>query len=141
MTHPSPRRVVPIRTVALETLADLQAFRSALDKRFALPRVRIALRIPQLRGAQYSEDERRINRLLAANGYGLGAVLAVLLLGLAIAFPLRPAGAESSTAIGAWVAQGQLALVLGIRGGMVIGLAIARRRLLGICKRVEAACG
>jgi len=127
--------------VALETLADLQAFHGALAKRFALPRVRIALRIPQLRGTQYGEDERRMNRLLSANGYLLGVLSAMVLLGLAIAFPLRPAGPESATAIGAWVAQGLLAVVLGIRGGSLIGLVIARRRLLGLCKRIEAACG
>lgn len=137
----NPSRIVPIRTVALETPADLQAFHSALVKRFALPRVRIALRIPQLRGTQYSEDERRINRLLSGNGYLPAILSAVVLLGLAIAFPLRPAGAESATAIGAWVAQGLLAVVLGIRGGSLVGLVVARRRLLSLCKRIEAACG
>lgn len=141
MSRPTPPRIVPIRTVTLETLAELQAFHGALAKRFELPRIRIALRIPQLRGTPASEDERRLNRLLSTNVHVLGISSAVVLLALAIAFPLRPAGPESATAIGAWVAQGLLAVVLGIRGGSLIGLVIARRRLLRLCRRIEAACG
>ena len=68
-----------MRTVALESPADLQAFREALANRLGLPRIRIALRLSELAESRRSEHERQINRLLATRGWA-GAALGALLL-------------------------------------------------------------
>jgi hypothetical protein len=127
-----------MRTVALESPADLQAFRAALAKRFTLPRIRIALRLSGLAEARRSEHERQINRLLSTRGWAGAGVGALLLAGLTLAYPLSPAGAESASAIAAWVAQGLLAVLLGGRAGQMAGLGLARLRLRALCEQVEA---
>jgi hypothetical protein len=127
-----------LRTVALESLADLQAFRTALAKRFSLPRVRIALRLSELSEARISTHERQINRLLGARAYAESALTALVLVGLSAAFPLQPAGAESPAAISAWVAQGLLGLIVGRLAGKLAGLWLARLRLQRLCAQVQA---
>jgi hypothetical protein len=124
--------------VALESPADLQAFREALSKRFRLPRIRIALRLSELADTRRSEHERRFNHLLAARGWVGAALGALLLIGLTLLHPLSPAGAESASAIAAWLAQGLLAAMLGARGGQLVGLGLARQRLQALCTRVAA---
>lgn len=124
--------------MALESPADLQAFRAALAKRFTLPRIRIALRLSGLAEAHRSEHERRINRLLTTRGWAGAGVVALLLTGLTLAYPLSPAGADSASAVAAWVAQGLLAVLLGGRAGQLAGLGLARQRLRALCERVEA---
>ncbi|MBC7954716.1 MAG: hypothetical protein H7Y33_02445 [Cytophagales bacterium] len=138
MASPRSRRITPLRTVALESLADLQAFRSALAKRFTLPHVRIALRLSELPEAQLSIHEREINRLLGARAYAESALAALVLVGLSAAFPLQPAGAETAAAIGAWVAQALLGLMVGGLAGRLAGLWLARRRLQRLCAQIEA---
>jgi hypothetical protein len=138
---PRLRRIVPLRTVALESPADVQAFHSALAKRFSLPRIRIALRLGTLNESRCMQHEQQLNRLLATRG-GAGAALgALLLLGLTLAYPLSPAGDESASAIAAWFAQGLLGALLGGRGGQLAGLGLARQRLRALCRRIEAELG
>ncbi|MEO8153530.1 MAG: hypothetical protein ABI605_10710 [Rhizobacter sp.] len=137
MAESKLRRIAPTRTVALESLADLQAFRAALTKRFSLPRVRIALRIGELHEPQRSEHELQINRLLAACGCAEGAIGALLLLGLAFAFPLRPAGADTASAMVAWAAEAVLGFMIGGLAGKLAGLGRARHRLRRLCERLE----
>ena len=132
------RRIVPLRTVALESPADLQAFREALSRRFRLPRIRIALRLSELADTRRSEHERSFNHLLAARGWAGAALGALLLIGLTLLQPLHPAGAESASAIAAWLAQGLLGALLGARGGQLVGLGLARQRLQALCARVAA---
>lgn len=132
------QRVVPLRTVALESPADLHAFREALAKRFRLPRIRIALRLSELPESRRSEHERHVNQLLAAHG-GAGAALgALLLLGLTLLYPLSPAGADTASAIAAWAAQGVLAMLLGGVAGALAGRGLARQRLRSLCARIAA---
>jgi len=123
--------------VALESVADLQAFRGALTKRFTMPRVRVALNLGELRETQRHAHEQQINRLLGTSGHVEAAVGALLLLSLAVAFPLNPAGPESASSIGAWVAQGLLGLGMGGVAGKLAGLALAQQRLRRLCDRVE----
>ena len=123
--------------MALESVADLQAFRGALTKRFTMPRVRVALNLGELRETQRHAHEQQINRLLGTSGHVEAAVGALLLLSLAVAFPLNPAGPESASSIGAWVAQGLLGLGMGGVAGKLAGLALAQQRLRRLCDRVE----
>ncbi len=138
LAAPRLRRIAPLRTVALESPDDLQAFRGALAKRFTLPRIRIALHLGGLAEARRSEHERQINRLLMTRGWAEAGVVALVLLGLTLAYPLSPAGAESASAIAAWVAQGLLGVLVGTRAGHLAGLGLARQRLRALCERVEA---
>jgi hypothetical protein len=135
------RRIVPLRTVALESPADLQAFREALSKRFRLPRIRITLRLSKLAEARRAEHERLINRLLATRGWAGAALCALLPLGLTLLYPLSPAGADTSSAIAAWAAQGVLGLLLGGAAGALAGRGLARQRLRALCARIEAELG
>jgi len=130
------RRIVPLRTVALESPADLQAFRDAMDKRLGRPRIRIALRLSELAESRRSEHERQINQLLSARGWAGAALGALLLLGLTLLYPLSPAGAETGSAIAAWVAQGALGVLLGGVAGAVAGRVLARQRLRSLCARI-----
>lgn len=138
MAERPSRRIAPIRTVALESVDDLQAFRSALTKRFTMPRVRNALNLGELRETQRHAHESHINRLLGTRGYAEAAIGALLLLGLAATFPLNPAGPGSAAGMAAWVAQGMLCFGMGGAAGMLAGLALAQQRLRWLCKRVEA---
>jgi hypothetical protein len=131
-------RIAPVRTVALESLDDLKAFRSALTKRVTMPRVRIALNLGELRETQRHAHEQQINRLLGTRGYLEATVGALLFLSLAVAFPLNPAGPGSAAGIAAWVAQGMLCFGMGGAAGMLAGLAWAQQRLRGLCERIEA---
>jgi len=136
--NPRLRRKAPLRTVALESPADLQAFQQALSKRFRLPRIRIALRLSELAETRRSEHERQINRLLAARGWAGAALGALLLLGLTLLYPLSPAGADTGSAIAAWVAQGVLGVLLGGAAGALAGRSLARHRLRSLCAHIAA---
>lgn len=139
MAHsPRTHRVVPLRTVALESPADLQAFRDALTRRLGLPRIRIALRLSELPESRRSGHERQINHLLTTRGWAGATLGAWLLLGLTLLYPLSPAGDETGSAIAAWVAQGTLGALLGGVAGALAGRGLARHRLRALCARIEA---
>ena len=133
-----PLRIPPVRTVALESLADLQAFRSALSKRFGLPRVRIALRLGELADSAHSAHERRINRLLSASGHREGVAAAIALLALTAVFPLSPAGPESAAGLMAWGAQGLFGVAFGFLTGKLLGQWLAHLQLKRLCAQIEA---
>ena len=137
-SSPRVRRIVPLRTVALESPADLQAFREALSKRLRLPRIRIALRLSELGESRRSKHERQINHLLSTRGWAGAALGALLPLGLTLFFPLSPASAETASTIAAWVAQGVLGVLLGGAAGAVAGRGLARQRLRSLCARITA---
>lgn len=137
MARKTPR-IAPVRTVALESLPDLQAFQDALRKRWRLPRVRIALRVSTLPEAHRDDHERRINRLLTSHAWPEATALAAVLIGLTAAFPLSPAGAESPEALVAWASQGLLGAAIGALVGRLVGLGVARLRLQRLCARIEA---
>jgi hypothetical protein len=134
----APPRIPPVRTVALESLADLQAFRGALSKRLSLPRVRIALRLIELAESAQGTQERQINRLLDVSGQVEGLATAVLLLALTALFPLSPAGPGSIAGLIAWGAQGLFGVALGFLTGKLLGQWVARLRLKRLCARIEA---
>ena len=131
-------RIAPVRTVALESLPDLQAFQDALRKRRRLPRVRIALRLSTLPEARRDDHERHINRLLMAHGWAEAAAAALVMIGLTAAYPLSPAGTESPEALLAWAAQGLLGAAIGALVGRLVGRGVARLRLQRLCARIEA---
>lgn len=133
-----PLRIPPVRTVALESLADLQAFRSALSKRLSLPRVRIALRLSELADSTHSAHERHINRLLGVSGHGQGIAAAIALLALTAVFPLSPAGPETAAGLIAWGAQGLFGVAFGFLTGKLLGEWVAHLRLKRLCALIEA---
>jgi hypothetical protein len=127
-----------VRTVALESLPDLQAFQDALRKRWRLPRVRVALRLSALPETHRDDHERRINLLLTSHAWPEAAAVAAVLIGLTAAFPLSPAGTESPEALLAWASQGLLSAAIGALVGRLVGLGVARFRLQRLCARIEA---
>lgn len=124
--------------MALESLADLQAFRGALSKRLSLPRVRIALRLSELADSAHSTHERHINRLLSVSGHRKGITAAVALLALTAVFPLSPAGPESAAGLMAWGAQGLFGVAFGFLTGKLLGQWTAHLQLKRLCARIEA---
>ncbi|MET0334547.1 MAG: hypothetical protein ABW190_09780 [Rhizobacter sp.] len=138
MARQAVRRVPPPRTLVLDSTADLQAFRQSINKRWALPSLRIALRLPGLRSLRVDHYERLINRQLRLSGGWAALWTAIVLTGLAIAFPVPPAGPESIEALSAWLAQVALAWVLGWAVGKCGAIAIAHRRVVRLCRQVEA---
>ena len=140
-SNPRVRRIVPLRTVALESPADLQAFREAMSKRLRLPRIRIALRLSELAESRRSEHERQINHLLSTRGWAGAALGALLPLGLTLLYPLSPAGADTGSAIAAWAAQGLLGVLLGGAAGALAGRGVTRQRLRSLCARIVAELG
>ncbi len=123
--------------MALESLADLQTFRRGIAERHSLPRIRIAMRMPDQPEAEQREHERQINRLLSAQGWTEAAVGACVLLGLTLIVPLSPAGRESATALSAWAAQGLLSVLVGARVGKLAGQWAVLPRLRRLCARIE----
>lgn len=132
------RRIPPPRTLVLDSLADLQAFRQSINKRWKLPRLRIALRITGLRSSRGEHYERLINRQLGRSGGWAALWTAVAFTGIAMLFPIEPAGVESVPALGAWVAEVALGWVVGWAAGKGGSIALAHWRIVRLCRQVEA---
>jgi hypothetical protein len=115
VTKHAVRRIPPPRTLAIDSLADLDAFRQSINKRWKLPRLRVTLRVPGLRSARNEHFERVINRQLGRSG-----------------------GVESISALGAWVAEVALGWVLGWGAGKAGAVALAHWRIVRACGRVQA---
>lgn len=137
-TRRAVRRIPPPRTLALDSIADLQAFRQSVNKRWKLPRLRVAMRLPGLRSARNEHFERLINRQLGRSGGWTALWTAVACTGLAMYFPIGPAGVESIPALGAWVAEVALGWVVGWGLGRAGALALAHGRIVLACRRAEA---
>jgi hypothetical protein len=138
VARPAVRRIPPPRTLTIESLAELQAFRQSLVRRWRLPRWRVALRIPRLGSAHGDEFERRMNRWLDFNGGWAALVTAIAVTGLAIGLPVPPAGIESLAALSAWSAQVALGWIVGWFAGRGCALGIARWKLVRLCQQVKA---
>lgn len=132
------RRIPPPRTLALDSITELQAFRQSTLKRWKLPRLRVALRVPGLRSARNEHFERQINRQLGRSGGWTALWTAVAFTGLAMYFPIEPAGVESIPALGAWVAEVALGWVIGWGVGKASAVALAHWRIVRACARVQA---
>ena len=137
-TKHAVRRIPPPRTLALDSLAELQAFRQSINRRWSLPRLRVALRIPGLRSARNEHYERVINRQLGRSGGWTALWTAVAFTGLAMMFPIEPAVVESIPALGAWVAEVALGWVLGWGLGKAGAIGLAHWRIVRACARVQA---
>lgn len=138
MAKQAVRRIPPPRTLALDSLAELQAFRRSVIRRWAMPQLRVALRIPGLRSARSEELERRMNRWIGRGGGWTALWTAVATTGAAVSFPVPPAGVESLAALSAWIAQVALGWVVGWlvgKGGMRL---TARWQLARLCRQVQA---
>jgi hypothetical protein len=136
-TKHAVHRIPPPRTLVLDSVADLQAFRRSLNRRLQFPRLRVALRIPGLRSNRNERYERLINRQLGRSGGWPALWTAVAFTGLAMYFPIEPAGVESIPALGAWVAEVALGWVTGWLAGKGGTLALAHGRIWRLCKQVE----
>lgn len=132
------RRIPPPRTLVLDSIDDLRAFRQSIHKRLQLPRLRVALRIPGLRSATNERYERLINRQLGRSGGWSALWTAVAFTGLAMYFPVEPAGVESIPALGAWVAEVALGWVVGWVAGKNGALVHAHWCIARLCKQVES---
>jgi hypothetical protein len=130
-------RIPPPRTLALDSIADLRAFRQSVNKRLKFPRLRVALRIPGLRSTRGERYERLINRQLGRSGGWPALWTAVTFTGLAMYFPIEPAGVESIPALAAWVAEVALGWVSGWLAGKGGALVLAHWRIWRLCKQVE----
>ena len=141
MAKPAVRRIPPPRTLALDSLDELQAFRRTLSRRWELPQLRVALRIPGLRSARSAELERRMNHWIGRGGGWTALWTAGITTALAACFPIPPAGVESLAALSAWIAQ----VALGWVGGWVLGkggmMLTAHLQLARLCRRVEIEAG
>ncbi|WOB07640.1 hypothetical protein [Piscinibacter gummiphilus] len=137
-TKPAVRRVPPPRTLAIDSISELQAFRQTIIRRWKLPRVRVTLRVPGLRSARNEHFERVINRQLGRSGGWTALWTAVAFTGLAMVFPIEPAGVESLSALGAWVAEVALGWVVGWGIGKGSAVAMAHWRIVRACGRVQA---
>lgn len=137
-TKHAVRRIPPPRTLALDSLADLQAFRQSINKRWKLPRLRVALRITGLRSSRGDRYERLINRQLGRSGGWTALWTAVAFTGLAMYFPIEPAGVESISALGAWVAEVALGWVVGWAVGKGGAVAHAHWRIVRLCRQIDA---
>ena len=135
-TKQALRRIPPPRTLALDSLADLDAFRLSINKRWELPRLRIALRIPGLRSARGERYDRLINRQLSRSGGWTALWTAIVFTGLAMFFPIEPAGVESISALGAWVAEVALGWVFGWAAGKGGAIVHAHWRIGQLCRQV-----
>lgn len=137
-TKPAVRRVPPPRTLAIDSISELQAFRQSINKRWKLPRLRVTLRVPGLRSTRNEHFERVINRQLGRSGGWTALWTAIVFTGLAMFFPIEPAGVESIPALGAWVAEVALGWVLGWGAGKAGAVALAHWRIVRACARVQA---
>lgn len=137
-TRHAVRRIPPPRTLALDSIADLQAFRQSVHKRWKMPRLRVALRLPVLRSVRNEHYERRINRQLGRSGGWTALWTAAAFTGLAMFFPVPPAGVESIPALAAWVAEVALGWVVGWLAGKGGAIAHAHWRIDRLCRRAEA---
>lgn len=137
-TKPAVRRVPPPRTLAIDSISELQAFRQSINKRWKLPRLRVTLRVPGLRSARNEHYERVINRQLGRSGGWTALWTAIAFTGLAMFFPIEPAGVESIPALGAWVAEVALGWVLGWGAGKAGAVGLAHWRIVRACARVQA---
>jgi hypothetical protein len=135
---PRLRRIPPPRTLTLESLQEVEAFRKGIARRWTLPRVRTALRLVRLSGSRNNGYERDINRLLSHTGWVAGSIGAVLLIGGAVMVPVPPAGPESEAGLFAWLSQVALATVLGWWCGRAAGIFFYRWRLMRLCRQIEA---
>lgn len=136
-TKHAVRRIPPPRTLALDSIADLQAFRQSIRKRWKMPHLRVALRLPGLRSARNEHFERLINRQLRRSGGWAALWTATAFTGLAMYLPLPPAGVESIPALGAWVAEVALGWVIGWGAGKGGALAQAHWRIARLCAQAE----
>jgi hypothetical protein len=137
-TQRAVRRIPPPRTLVLDSLADLRSFRQSINKRWTLPRLRVALRITGLRSSRGDHYERLINRQLGRSSGWPALWTAVTFTGLAMYIPIEPAGVESIPALGAWVAEVALGWVVGWAAGKVGAIAHAHWRIVRLCRQVEA---
>lgn len=124
--------------LAIDSISELQAFRQSIHKRWKLPRLRVALRVPGLRSARNEHFERVINRQLGRSGGWTALWTAVAFTGLAMFFPIEPAGVESIPALAAWVAEVALGWVLGWGLGRASAIGLAHWRIVRTCARVQA---
>ncbi len=131
------RRIPPPRTLVLDSLTDLKSFRQSINKRWKLPRLRVALRITGLRSSRGDHYERLINRQLGRSGGWTALWTAVAVTGLAMGFPIEPAGVESIPALGAWVAEVALGWVLGWAAGKAGAIVHAHWRVVRLCRQAE----
>lgn len=139
MTRPhAVHRIAPPRTLSLDSIPELRAFRQAVRKRWKLPHLRVALRLPALRSARNEHFERLINRQLRRTGGWAALWTAIGLTGLAMYCPLPPAGIESIPALGAWIAEVALGWVFGWGAGRAIAIGLAHWQIQRLCARVQA---
>jgi len=114
-------------------MTELQAFHDASSRRLTPPRVRIALRMPGLDDIERQQRERQLNRLLARRGRREAAIGATLMVLAALAWPLPEAGTGTSVTVAAWAGQCLVAAAAGGGLGLVVGRALAMRRVVRLC--------
>lgn len=137
MTGNSVQRVVPTRTLGLETLTDVQAFRHALGKRMSLPRLRIALRLGELPEDRAQKYERRINGLLCTHGLVELAAGAGLSLILMIMFPLQFSALSTGMNVLLWITQMLVGTLAGGAFGRHLAIRNAWKKLRALFRRLE----
>ncbi len=140
-TRRAVRRIPPPRTLALDSIAELQAFCQSLRRRWRLPYLRVALRVPGLRSARNEHYERSINRQLRREPGWPALWTALTCTACALAFPVPPAGVASLPAVAAWVAEVALGWVVGWGIGHAGAIALSRWHIGRLCRQaqVEAA--